>query len=153
MSTTARGDDHHPGQPPGGVNVDPKIETVQAVYAAFGTGDVEAILNFVTDDIDWASEAEATGVVPWYGVHKGKAELPSFFKAIGESTEVTEFTPVGFAAGENEAMSVVRYGFTVRSNGRSGTMQIHHWWRFRGDLIEQYRGSEDTELTTRLFGA
>ena len=33
---------------------DPKIETVQSVYEAFGRGDIDFILDQLTDDVDWA---------------------------------------------------------------------------------------------------
>ena len=57
---------------------DPKIQTVQKIYEAFGRGDVATILDQLTDDVDWASEASSTAA-PWYGVHKGKGEVPDFF--------------------------------------------------------------------------
>ena len=60
--------------------MDTKIQTVQDVYAAFGRGDVEAILAVLTDDVDWASEPESS-IAPWHGVRRGKAEVPSFFVA------------------------------------------------------------------------
>jgi uncharacterized protein len=31
------------------------IKTIQQVYDAFGRGDVPAMLEAVTDDVDWAS--------------------------------------------------------------------------------------------------
>jgi uncharacterized protein len=130
---------------------DSKITTVQAMYEAFGHGDVDAILEHLTDDVDWASEA-ATGSAPWHGVKRGKAEVPSFFEALARTTEVTEFTPLSFAANETDVLAVIRYGFTSRETGKSGTMNIHHWWRFRDGKVYSYRGSEDTELTAEVLG-
>jgi uncharacterized protein len=48
-------------------------------------------------------------------------------------------------------MTVVRFGFTVRDTGRSGAMDLHHWWRFRDGRVEFYRGCEDTALTAELL--
>jgi uncharacterized protein len=131
--------------------MDPKIESVQAVYEAFGRGDVAAILDQVTDDVDWASEPESD-IAPWHGIHHGKAELPHFFAALGETVDVTEFTPLAFASSDTDVMVVIRFGMTVRSNGNAGAMDLHHWWRFAGDKICWYRGTEDTALTARLLG-
>ena len=130
--------------------MDPKIESVQAVYEAFGRGDVAAILDQVTDDVDWASEPESN-LAPWHGIHHGKAELPHFFAAIAETLDVTEFTPLAFAASDTDVMAVIRFGFTVKDTGRSATMDLHHWWRFRDDKITWYRGTEDTALTARVL--
>ena len=44
---------------------DANIETVQRIYEAFGRGDVESILAWVGDDVDWGSEPESN-VAPWH---------------------------------------------------------------------------------------
>ena len=129
---------------------DPKIAIVQRVYEAFGRGDVPTILDQLTDDVDWASEPEQN-IAPWHGRRVGKANVPSFFQAIGETLEVTEFTPLAFASNDTDVMVVIRFGVTVRANGKSGAMDLHHWWRFRGDKISLYRGTEDTALTAALL--
>ena len=63
---------------------DPKIETVQSIYEAFGRGDIDFILDQLTDDVDWASCPDSD-IAPWHGIHRGKAEVPAFFKALGEN--------------------------------------------------------------------
>jgi ketosteroid isomerase-like protein len=132
--------------------MDQKIETIQAVYEAFGRGDVAAIVDRVTDDVDWASAPGST-IAPWHGVHAGKAELPSFFSQLGSAVQVTEFTPLAFSSSETDVMAVIRFGMTVAATGKSGTMDLHHWWRFRDDKICLYRGTEDTALTAQLLTA
>jgi uncharacterized protein len=126
------------------------ISTVQAIYEAFGRGDIDAILERLTDDVDWASEAESD-IAPWHGVRRGKNQVPSFFEALATSIDVTEFTPLTFASNETDVLVVVRFGFTVRENGNSGSMDIHHWWRFRDEQVCFYRGTEHTALTAALL--
>jgi uncharacterized protein len=130
---------------------DTKIQTVQEIYEAFGRGDVAAILDKVTDDVDWASEP-ASSIAPWHGIHKGKAEVPKFFEAIGANLEVTEFTPLSFASNATDVLSVVRFGMRVPATGKQGVMDIHHWFRFDdAGKVSQYRGTEDTALTAELL--
>jgi ketosteroid isomerase-like protein len=130
---------------------DQNIKTVQGIYEAFGRGDVEHILDQVTDDVDWASEPRGE-VAPWHGIHKGKAEVPRFFEELGAHVEVTEFTPLAFTANEEgDVMAVVRFGMTVPATGKSGTMDLHHWFHFRDTKVAVYRGAEDTELTAALL--
>ncbi|MGE3285131.1 MAG: nuclear transport factor 2 family protein [Pseudonocardia sp.] len=130
--------------------MDTKIQTVQDVYAAFGRGDVDAILAVLTDDVDWASEPESA-IAPWFGVRRGKAEVPSFFAALADNVKVTEFTPLAFTSSDTDVMVVIRFAYTVTATGRSGEMDLHHWWRFRGGKIAFYRGTEDTALTAQLL--
>jgi hypothetical protein len=53
--------------------------------------------------VDWASEPESN-LAPWHGIHHGKAELPHFFAALGETVDVTEFTPLAFASSDTDVM-------------------------------------------------
>jgi uncharacterized protein len=46
---------------------------------------------------------------------------------------------------------VIRFTMKVIATGKSGAMEIHHWWRFRDGKIYQYRGTEDTALTEKLL--
>jgi uncharacterized protein len=133
-----------------GIMTDSKIETVQGMYEAFGRGDVGFILDQLTDDVDWAS-CPGSDIAPWHGIHRGKAEVPNFFKALGETLEITEFTPLSFAANETDVMVVTRWGATAPATGKSATMDIHHWWRFRDGKIYFYRGTEDTAQTEDLL--
>jgi len=128
------------------------IKIVQMVYEAFGRGDVDAILAVLTDDVDWASEAESK-VAPWHGVHKGKGEVPKFFAVLAENVEVTDFTPLTFAANDSDVLTVVRFGMRVPRTGKQAAMDLHHWFRFRDGKIERYRGTEDTALTAELLSA
>lgn len=120
------------------------LETVKAIYQAFGRGDVDAILERCTDDVDWAADS-AIEIAPWHGVKHGKAEVPSFFAGIGETGPVTEFTPLSFAANDDgEVMVFLRYAFTVTATGKDVATNLHHYWRFRDGKVAYYRGSEDT---------
>ena len=129
---------------------DPKITTVQSVYEAFGRADIGFILDQLTDDVDWASCPDSD-IAPWHGIRKGKAEVPNFFKALGENLEITEFTPLSFAANETDVMVVTRWSATAPATGKTVTMDIHHWWRFRDGKIYLYRGTEDTAQTQNLL--
>jgi ketosteroid isomerase-like protein len=129
---------------------DAKIETIRSIYRAFGEGDLGAILEHVGEDVDWASEPDSK-VAPWHGIRRGKAEVPKFFAALASAVEVTRFEPLTFAANDTDVLVVIRFGLRVRATNRSGEMDIHHWWRFRGDKIARYRGTEDTALTARLL--
>jgi len=128
------------------------IEIVKTLYHAFASGDVATILDLCTDDVDWASEA-AGDDAPWWGRRSGKEAVAGFFSGITGAIEVTEFTPLSFAANEIEVMVLIRFGSRNIATGKAATMNLHHYWRFRGDQVEYYRGSEDTQLTAATIAA
>jgi ketosteroid isomerase-like protein len=128
------------------VSADVKIKTIEEVYQAFGRGDVAAILDAVTDDVDWATETSSTAA-PWYGVRHGKDGVAVFFTAFGSAMEVEEFTPVSLAANDTDVLTVVRFRARSRSTGKTLAMDLHHYFRFRDGKIAYYRGTEDTAQT------
>lgn len=130
---------------------DPKIETAQRLYQAFGRGDIAAILDEVADDVDWAAEA-ASASIPWYGSHRGKNEVPRFFDEIGSNVEITEFTPLSFTSNATDVVVTVWWEYTVRTTGKHAAMYMQHWWRFDDNgKIVFFRGSEDTEQSVAAF--
>jgi uncharacterized protein len=132
------------------VSADTNIKTITQVYEAFGRGDVAAILDVVTDDVDWASEA-ASAAAPWYGVRHGKDAVAGFFTAFGSTMEVEEFTPVSFAANDTDVLTVVRFRARSRSTGKTAEMNLHHFFTFRDGKIAYYRGTEDTAQTEAVL--
>ena len=129
---------------------DANIATIQRVYEAFGRGDVPAILDMVTDDVNWASESSSSRA-PWHGVRHGKSEVAGFFEALAANTEVLDCRPLAFAASGDDVMTIIDFEMKVPATGRSGTMQLHHWFRLRDGKIWHYRGTEDTALTAALL--
>jgi len=120
------------------------LETIKAMYEAFGRGDVDAILELVTDDVDWSTDA-AIESAPWYGPRRGKAGVRSFFEAIGQTGPVREFAPLSFATNDDgDVMVFIRYAFTVTATGKGGEMHLHHYWKFRDGKVCFVRASEDT---------
>ena len=39
------------------MSTEQNIQTIKQMYQAFGSGDVQAILDRVTDDVDWSTDA------------------------------------------------------------------------------------------------
>jgi ketosteroid isomerase-like protein len=126
------------------------LAVVQSIYSAFGAGDVDAILSQLTDDVDWSAESAAY-LAPWHGRKHGKAEVPSFFSALAETVEVTEFTPLAFGTSENDVFVTIRFGAKARATGKSASMELHHWWTLRDGKVCRYRGAEDTALTQSIL--
>jgi uncharacterized protein len=128
------------------MSADVNIKTIEQVYDAFGRGDVAAILDVVTDDVNWGSETAST-VAPWYGARHGKDGVAKFFADFGAAMEVQEFTPLSLAANDRDVFALVRLRSTSRATGRSVAMDLHHVFTFREGKISYYRGTEDTAQT------
>jgi ketosteroid isomerase-like protein len=128
------------------MSADANVATVKGFYEAFGRGDVGTILAGLADDVDWAADTSSTAA-PWYGVRHGKDQVTAFFTEFGGTMEVQEFTPVAFAANDDEVMAVVQFRAAPRATGKSVSMNLHHYFRFRDGKVVYYRGTEDTAQT------
>ena len=128
------------------MGADENIKTIQTIYEAFGRGDVQAVLDRLTDDVNWATETSST-VAPWYGVRHGQDGVASFFEAFGSTMEVQEFTPYAFAANDTEVHTVVHCRATARATGKGIDHDLHHYFRFDNGKVAFYRGTEDTAQT------
>ena len=132
------------------MSAEDNVKTTKAVYEAFGRGDLPAILDTLTDDVDWASSVSSTEV-PWWGVRHGKDEVTDFFVKLATATDTTEFTVLEVIGEGDIVLAVVQYGVTSKETGRQASMQLQHQWKFRDGKIAYYRGSEDSLLTLRTM--
>jgi ketosteroid isomerase-like protein len=121
-------------------------KVIQTMYEAFGRGDVAAILEMLTDDVDWASDTSSSKA-PWYGVRHGKDAVASFFQAFGSTMEVEDFTPITFSTNDDSVLTVVHCRAKARTTGKYIDMNLYHYFRFQGDRVCFYRGTEDSVQT------
>jgi uncharacterized protein len=119
------------------------IETVQSIYAAFGAGDVPAILARLADDVSWEHD---WGMEPlkWYAPRRGPAEVPGFFASLGDF-DFLQFEPVNFLAGGNQVVAIIRVELAVKANGKRFKDLEGHLWTFGPDgKVTGFRHFADT---------
>jgi len=107
---------------------------------------VDTILSHLTDDVDWAADGP-DDAAPWYGTRRGKEQVTKFFTDFGSAVELSEFAPLSFAGNDTDVLVLLHITGTVRATGKPLSMHLHHYFRFRGDAVEYYRGSEDSAQT------
>lgn len=99
-------------------------ETVQAIYAAFGRGDVDTILSYLSDDVVWDQDAPGYGLA-MFEPRSGKEQVPGFFQALQE-VEFLQFEPLNFLTGGNEVAVPVRVAVKVKATGKvAEALEIH----------------------------
>jgi len=102
------------------------IETVQAIYQAFGRGDVPAILDHLAEDVAWDQDAPGYGV-PVYEPGAGKEHVKRFFEAL-EGLEFLRFEPTNFLSGGNQVAVPILIKLRVKSTGKVvEALEIHLW--------------------------
>lgn len=119
-------------------------ETVQQIYAAFGRGDVPAILEHLAPDVEWEYDASPTEV-PWLQPRKGRAGAAEFFASL-ESLEFHRFEPKAILEEGSTVVALVDVEATVRKTGlRVQEIDEVHIWHFGDDgLVTRFRHRADT---------
>ena len=122
------------------------LSTVQAIYQAFGQGDVPAILDLMADDVAWEAwadnSAQAAGVDHLKPRH-GKAGVAEFFGVVG-TWEVSDFQVLSLMEGGNQVTAEVVIE-TRLPNGGSYRDEELHLWTFDGDgKVSRLRHYTDT---------
>jgi len=84
-------------------------KVVQDAYAAFGRGDIPAVLNLMDDNVTWKPVTGAASYVPTAGERHGKASVSEFFKILGQSVQFERFEPREFLAQDDKVVAIGRY--------------------------------------------
>lgn len=105
------------------------IQTVQTMYAAFGRGDIPAILEHLAEDVIWEYEKPDAGI-PWLTPRRGRSEVPKFFEALG-AIDLQKFYPKTLLESGSTVVSLNDVSFVVKATGKSVVEEDEvHIWHF-----------------------
>lgn len=115
---------------------------VQEAYGAFGRGDIPAVLDRLTDDIEW----HLTGPkeLPLAGTRRGRKEVAEFFSRLNELEEILAFEPKEFIAEGDTVAAVVHYRTRVKSTGRIVQSDLVQIFSVQNGKITRFRQFYDT---------
>jgi hypothetical protein len=117
------------------------VEFVNGMYAAFGRGDVPAVLAGMADDIEWH---EALGM-PYGGVYRGgDAVVQNVFAPIATDVEGFAVTPEEIIGSGDTVAAVVRYTGTGKETGKTLDVPVVHVWDIRDGKVTRFRQFIDT---------
>ena len=93
-------------------------KVVQDAYAAFGRGDIPALLGYMADDVHWQPVIGAARHVPFSGERQGKASVAEFFRLVAESEDFQQFEPREFVAQGDKVVAIGHYRAVTKSTGK-----------------------------------
>ena len=122
------------------------LETVKALYEAFGSGDVETILGMVSDDVEWepwADNSSHKAGVPWFTARSGREGVLEFFQLVG-TFNITEFSVLDIMAGDKQVAAEIVIEAEVPGGGRYRDEEMHLWSFDADGKINRLRHYTDT---------
>src|SRR4051812_22688746 len=93
------------------------VHAVQAIFAAFGQGDIPAVLAALSEDVEW--EISAPPAAPYGGLRRGRQQVRESFQQLGATMEFEAFEPREFIAQGDTVVVLGRERVRARSTGKS----------------------------------
>ena len=107
------------------------VQTVQAIYGAFGKGDVDGILAHLDPGVRWDADWGMTPP-PLYAPRVGRDEVPKFFAALADY-DFVRFEPQAFLTGGDWVAVPIQFELRHKASGRVAADLEVHLWRFGPD--------------------
>ncbi|HZP49218.1 MAG TPA: nuclear transport factor 2 family protein [Vicinamibacterales bacterium] len=124
---------------------------VQDAYAAFGRGDIAALLNTFADDIAWRPVIGTAAHVPFSGERRGKAGAAEFFKIVGDTETFDQFEPREFVAQGETVVAIGHYRATAKATGRTFDSDFVMIFGVKNGKIATFREYTDTAAVNAAF--
>ena len=133
------------------MNEQANVDVVQQGYEALGRGDIPAVLNLMTDDVEWTLQGPS--VIPFAGTRRGREGVGEFFSLLGENLEFQQFEPREFVA-QGDTVVVLGYERSlIKPTGRTIEHEWAHVYTLRDGKIAKGRFFEDTAAYIVAFDA
>ncbi len=129
--------------------VQDNIQQVQNIYGAFGRGDIAAVLDVLTDDIDWVIPGPSDLAIT--GARRGKSAVQEWFGILAAHVSYQVFEPRQFIAQGEMVVVLVDTAGTALPTGRTYVNPEAHFFTFRGDKIARFQTFEDTAAVAAAF--
>lgn len=124
---------------------------VKDAYAAYGRGDVAAVLSYMSPQIEW--ELASVPGLSFTGKRKGSDAVAEYFRLADEARTMREFVPKEFIAQGNKVVVLGSGAWTVRDTGRDFASDWVHVFTIEDGRIASFREFLDSHLAAEACRA
>ena len=118
------------------------IQVVREMFTAFSRGDAQAMLDLLTDDVEWRIAGPTQ--VTYAGIRRGKDKVADFLKVIAEASEFEHFEAEEFIAQGDKVVALGHERQRVKPSGLSVENDWAMVFTLRDGKIARYRNYVDT---------
>ena len=121
------------------------LEIVKEGYANFLQGHISALLDSLSDNIEW--ELPASAHVTFSGVFKGKNAVLNFFQNVANDNEISEFAVDTYIADGDNVVALGHLAATAKSTGKTSSNKWAHVWQLKdGKVVKHYEYADTAEI-------
>ena len=132
------------------MSAEQNIQIAKNCYAAFGRGDVPAILAALDDSVEWVTPEVD---LPTGGVRHGKPEVAQFFQAVSDAWEFQAFEAREYVASGDRVAVCGSYTMTGKVSGRTAACDWAMVWTFRDGKVVRFQEYTDTSALKDAYMA
>ena len=126
-----------------------RIAAVRHLYSAFRMGNVSAILDVLSDEVEWGEPENPFN--PAAGTRRGHAGFLEWLRVGRESEEVLVLEPRQFIS-DGETVAVVGHSKCLaKPTGRTYETDFVHLIAFDGERIARFQEFFDTYVAAEAF--
>lgn len=127
------------------------LQTIQHLYAAFGRGDIPAIIEKLAPDVEWEYGITSTDV-PWLQPQRGHTGAQKFFQAL-TALQFHAFNPHTLLANGDTVVALVNLEATVQKTGKRIVEEdeVHIWHFDKQGRVKRFRHRVDTAMHLQAF--
>jgi uncharacterized protein len=118
------------------------LQKVRRAYKAFAEGDLAALLNLVTNDVEFLPPVIAS--VPWTHAWRGRKEVEQYFRTLAEALEFQEFAADEFIVSRDSVVVLGHERCLVHATERVVDAKWVQILDFRDGLVCRHREYTDT---------
>lgn len=126
------------------------VRLVQDAYDAFKTGDIERLLQMLTDDVEWITPGPPD-VMPAAGHRRGRNGAAEFFTALTTQEDVELFEPQEYIAQGDKVVALCSYRGRVKATGRTAEAELIHVFEIKEGKVRHFREFFDTASVLPAF--
>ena len=124
---------------------------VKQTYAAFASGDMDALFANYAADVQW--EVYGPASVPTTGTRRGLDGIREFFGTLDQAMTARSFEPREFIAQGDQVVVLGHYQWTAKATGKPFDANWAHVVTLRDGKIVRFREFTDTAAAAAAFVA
>jgi uncharacterized protein len=120
-----------------------ETDTISDLYAAFGRGDIPAIVEMVAEHIEWRAPEN----LPHGGDFHGRDGVVRFFQGLGETWDGLDLELDGLVSGGDRVLAVANIRGRLRATGEPSGYKSVHVWTVRDGMPVRFDEYVDAPLS------
>ena len=132
------------------MSADAHVQSIQSLYAAFGRGDIPAILELLSDEVLWIHTGAPE--LPYGRTYHGKKGVAQFFQDLAGVLEFPVFEAHTFLSDGTRVVAIGRYEAKAPATGRGAADDWAMLWTFEQGKIVRYQAFVDTLSGAKTLG-